>query len=405
MPERSPSAKKYSVALLIETSSNYGRQILRGIHRFIETEKGQDWLAVLEERDLNSGVPDWIQRWSGDGIISRQTTSSLQAAMRLSDIAFVDLNDRVESKLFSTVRSDDFEIGRIAAEHFKERGIQNLAFCGFQDESWSEQRELGFREEATKDRKAKYFSLNSEWFARDAILWEQEKNRILKWLQQLPTPIGVLAANDIRGKQVIDCCLEAGISVPESVAVVGVDNDELLCNFSRIPLTSVIPNAERIGYRAAQILSQMFEDRDAKKVLRRVFHPEHERILPLGIFSRRSSDIVSVDDQELAAALRFIREKACEGITVADVVKASGMSRSTIERKMRSIIQRTPQQEIRRVQLRQVCTLLAGTDLPIEAIALQCGFEHPEYLHVVFKREMKVTPGDYRIGKLNTEKP
>lgn len=390
-------AKQYSIALLIETSSIYGRQILRGIHRFIQTENHQDWLAVIEERDLNSSsMPGWIQDWTGDGIISRQMTSDLQVELQKTDIAFVDLNDRIESKMFSTVRSDDIEIGRLAAEHLEERGLQNFAFCGFQGESWSELRESGFRTATMGVKKSRYYSLQSDWFARDAKLWEQEKVKLTNWLEGLPKPIGILAANDIRGKQIIDCCHHAGIAVPESVSVVGVDNDEIICDFSPTPLTSVVPNAERVGFRAAQILSRLLDDKASGKPKTR---PERIIVPPLGVFSRQSSDIVAVDDKELAAALRFIRKRACDGITVADVIETTGMSRSTIERKMRAIINRSPQQEIRRVQLKQVCALLAGTEMSIESIALQCGYDHPEYLHVVFKREMEMTPGEYRTTR------
>ena len=155
-------------------------------------------------------------------------------------------------------------------------------------------------------------------------------------------------------------------------------------------MSSVIPNAEGIGFRAAQILSQMLDNRRSRDAADEIL------IQPLGVFSRRSSDIVAVDDHELAAALRFIRHRASTGISVADVVEATGMSRSTIERKMRRVINRSPQQEIRRVQLKQVCTLLAGTELSVESIALQCGFEHPEYMHVVFKRITGTTPGEFR---------
>lgn len=400
MPQRIPlpSKKQFSVALLIETSSTYGRQILRGIHRYIQTENQQDWLAVLEERDLNSGIPAWIRDWSGDGIISRQTTADVQLELKKTDIAFIDLNDRVDSRSYSTVRSDDLEIGRLAAEHLQERGLEQFAFCGFENEYWSELRESGFRAAVTQDAQVKYYALRSDWYARDVKLWEREKVKLTEWLQGLPKPIGILAANDIRGKQIVDCCYQAGIQVPEQVAVVGVDNDEITCNFCHTALTSVMPNAEGIGFRAAQLLSGMLERKSnqASSMVSEAAKLEHIVLPPLGVFARQSSDIVAVDDEDLAAALKYIRNHACDGITVADVIEATGMSRSTIERKMRNVINRSPQQEIRRVQLKQVCTLLAGTDMSIEAIALQCGYEHPEYLHVVFKREMEMTPGEYR---------
>ncbi len=387
---QSDTQDKYSIALLIETSSSYGRQILRGIQRFIQEKEKQDWIAVIEERDVNAGVPDWIKNWSGDGIISRQTTEELQLEVTNRELAFVELTDRDELTGFTKVRSDDHAIGAMAAEHFQERGLQNFAFCGFNKESWSDRRALGFQSFVNDIPQAKFSSFQVDWFAKNQRQRDSEKANLIAWLKSLPKPVGIMGCNDACGKKLIDCCEEASIDVPESIAVLGVDNDELLCNFSHTPLSSVMPNAEEIGFRSAALLSEMLESK-SKPTKAQEF-----KIPPLGVFARRSSDIVAVEDDELSATLQFIRNNACQGITVADVVNEIGVSRSTIERKMRDVIGRSPQQEIRRVQLRQVCTLLLGTDLPIETIALQCGYGHPEYMHVVFKREMKMTPGKYR---------
>ena len=316
--------RQFSVALLIETSSTYGRQILRGIHRFVQTETEQEWTAVLEERDLNYGIPKWLRDWSGDGVISRQPTGELQSELRDKGIAFVELNDRSDAEAVTSVRSDDEAIGRLGAEHLAERGLKHFAFCGFKDESWSELRETGFRRFIESLNDATCESLQADWFARDVELWDQERVRLTNWLEGLPKPVGIMAGNDLRGKQLIDCCHQINLQVPEAVSIVGVDNDELVCNFSRTPMSSVIPNAEGIGFRAAKILAGMLEDESARK------RADEIRLAPLGVFARRSSDIVAIDDRELAAALRYIRHHACEGISVADVVNTTGMSRSTL---------------------------------------------------------------------------
>ena len=385
----------YSVALLIETSSTYGRQILRGIQRFIHSDNSQEWTAVVEERDVNAGAPGWIRNWSGDGIISRQTSEKFHQAILNRDISFVELTDRHESRRVTSVCSDDVGIGRLAAEHLRDRGLSNFAFCGFRGEAWSNRRHVGFQSYLQSITNASLHSFQSVWYAHDLkrrVAWEA---KLTRWLQGLPKPIGVMACNDVAGKQIIDCCHRASISVPESVAVIGVDNDDLLCNFCHTPLSSVIPNAEGVGFRSAKLLSEMLQGQKSRNAVQEVIVP------PLGVFARQSSDIVAVNDDDLAATLRFIRNHACTGISVADVVAQSRMSRSSIERKMRDFIGRTPQQEIRRVRLRQACELLVATDLSVEVIALQCGYEHPEYLHVVFKREMKMTPSEYRHAAEN----
>ncbi|NNE00740.1 MAG: DNA-binding transcriptional regulator [Pirellulaceae bacterium] len=381
---------QYSIALLIETSSSYGRQILRGIQRFIQTENRQEWVAAIEERDVNAGVPDWIKNWSGDGIISRQLFGDLGHQIRDQGIAFVELTDRESVSDFTSVRSDDLEIGRLAADHFHDRGFTQFAFCGFSGEAWSDRRREGFERQLQSFSSSNVYCYQSDWYEKSVKRPDRARAKLARWLSQLPKPIGLMACNDVCGKQVIDGCHQASLPVPESVAIVGVDNDELLCSFCHPPLSSVMPNAETIGFRAAKILSRMLANKKHRARVDEVLIP------PLGVFPRQSSDVVAVEDRDLAEALKFIRDHACESISVADVVKYCGVSRSTIERKMRQLIGRTPQQEIRRVRLRHACALLAGTDLSIEAVASECAYEHPEYLHVVFKREMQMTPGEYR---------
>jgi LacI family transcriptional regulator len=210
-----------------------------------------------------------------------------------------------------------------------------------------------------------------------------------QWVSSFSPPFAVMACNDVRGQQVLDACSNAALSVPEEVAVIGVDNDELLCRLSAPPLSSVIPNAETVGFRAAELLDGLMKGENV---------PEAAQLLPpIGIATRQSTDVVAIDDRDVAAALRYIRENACSSITVNDVVKNSPVSRSTLERALRKYLGRTPQQEIRNVQIKRVRELLVATDLSVEKIAPLCGFEHPEYLHVVFKRVTGVTPGEFRL--------
>ena len=199
-----------------------------------------------------------------------------------------------------------------------------------------------------------------------------------------------MACNDIRGQNVLDACLKLELSVPEQVAVLGVDNDELLCNICSPPLSSVVPSAEAVGYRAAEVLSEMMDGNDVAVTT--------ELIEPLDVAVRQSTDVVAIDDRNLAEALRYIRENACDGISVDDVVRQSSQSRSTLERQVRRYLGRTPQEEIRYVQVKRVKELLLSTELPAETIAGICGFRNPEYLHVVFKRVTGKTTREFRQG-------
>ena len=208
--------------------------------------------------------------------------------------------------------------------------------------------------------------------------------------QSLKKPVGIFATNDLRGQHVLDACARDDCAVPEEVAVIGVDNDELLCSLCSPPLSSVIPNPERIGYEAAAWLDRML--RGEMPTVREIEIP------PKGIAVRQSSDVFAVSDPVIVSALRFIREHACEGTTVQELLDHLCVSRSWLEKKFRKLLGRSPQAEIRNVQVKRCKELLRTTDLSLEKIAALTGFVHPEYMSVVFKREVGTTPGQFRNG-------
>lgn len=376
---------KRRVALVVETSSIYGRRLLTGIIKFMR--KHDEWSVFLEQRDLSSDPPLWLNHWNGDGILSRATTSRLADAVAAKGIPLVELTDRREDLGFCHVWSDDAKIGKLAAEHLLDRGFRHLAFCGFSGEAWSERRQNAY-ENTVRQKLGDSAVYNSTWFGTAARPWEEEQEHLSRWINELEKPVGIFACNDVRGQQILDTCFQDDVAVPEEVAVIGVDNDEILCQLCRPPLSSVVPNAELVGYRAAETLSKLMNGEHVDEP--KVFVP------PLGISTRQSTDVVAIEDQTVASALRFIRENACSGITVEDVLQIVPMSRSSLERKMRKYLNRSPQQEIRKVQVKRAQQLLTETDLPLEKIANLCGFQHPEYMHVVFRREIGQTPGAYR---------
>ncbi|TWU51767.1 XylR family transcriptional regulator [Rubripirellula reticaptiva] len=373
------------VALIIETSSIYGRDLLSGIVRFMRMH--DDWSVFLEQRDLTKKPPSWIATWKGDGVISRATTPALVAAVQATQVPLVELTDRQDGITLPCIRSDDAAIGRMAADHLLERGFRRFGFCGFRGEAWSHRREKAFAQ-AVHEAGCSCDIYNSRWYGRSARSWEDEQQHLVSWLKTFARPFGIMTCSDIRGTQVLDACSTAGLSVPEEAAVVGVDNDELLCRICAPPLSSVIPNAEGIGYRAAELLTEMMDSGNAT-----VFDYQLE---PLGVATRQSTDVVAIDDPAVAAAVKLIRENACRGITVDEVTANASVSRSTLERQLRKYLGRSPQEEIRFVQVKRVRELLLTTDLSIEKISFLCGFDHPEYLHVVFKRVLGITPGQFR---------
>ncbi|OAI39489.1 XylR family transcriptional regulator [Planctomycetaceae bacterium SCGC AG-212-D15] len=373
---------------MVETSLVYGRNLLRGIIRYLRSH--EPWSVFFELREHGATPPTWLKEWRGDGIISRPTSPDLARLFRKKRIPVVDLNDVYEGLGLPYIGSDDHAIGRVAAEHLLERGFRRFAFCGFTEHAWSRRRGAGFTA-AIADAGELSPAYESPWGGPAAHPWEKEQKVIGDWLAHLPRPVGVLACNDMRGQHVLDACQRVGLAVPEEVAVIGVDDDVLLCELCDPPLSSVVPNPERIGYEAAALLDRLMAGEKSADL------DNAERFIePLGVTPRQSTDVLAIDDPHVAAAVRFIREHACSGATVGDVLTHVPLSRTILERRFRKYLGRSPQAEIRSVQLKRVKQLLAETDLRLERIAELAGYEHPEYLSVVFKRETGETPGEYR---------
>ncbi|MFN7293115.1 MAG: substrate-binding domain-containing protein [Pirellula sp.] len=377
------------VVLLVETSTSYGRSLLSGIVRFVRMH--DEWSLYLEQRDLTASPPSWLSDWRGDGIISRVTTPGLIETVAKTGVPVVDLTDRYCRSGLPLVRTDDQLVGRMAAEHLMERGFKRFGFVGFPHEAWSARRLNGFQNYLAEHGHTCSIH-NSVWLDQHQSTWDTERDRLADWVRTLEMPCGIMACNDVCGHNVLAVCNQEGLAVPEETAVVGVDNDELLCRACDPALSSVMVNAEGVGYRAAELLATLMDGSIPKD--------SEQIIAPLGVSVRQSTDVVAIEDPTIATALQYIRQNACRGISVEDVLKNASLSRSSLERKVRKHLGRTPQEEIRHVQVKRAKELLTTTDLSAEKIASLCGFEHSEYMYVVFKRHVGMTPGEFRTRSL-----
>jgi LacI family transcriptional regulator len=373
------------VALLVETSNSYGRELLHGVRAWGREQ--QAWSMRLSEHGRGAGLPPWLKEWRGDGIIARVDNAAIAAALRRSRVPVVDVSAALATPVFPRVVTDSAAATGLAAEHLRERGFRHFAYCGDAQFHWSAQRGRFF------DEQVKAMGAAVAHFVQPAakagpVGAEVEQAALVAWLRALPKPVGVLACYDVRGQQVLEACHEAGLAVPDEVAVIGVHNDELLCDLCDPPLTSVIPDARRTGYEAAALLEQMMNGADVPVTTR--------RIEPVGVAARQSTDVVAVADKRVSAAVRFIRERAVSGIDVADVLRAVPMSRTLLERKFKQLIGHSPHEHIQRVRMERVKALLVTTELSVGAIAERVGVEHPEYLSVAFRRVSGLSPREYR---------
>jgi len=300
----------------------------------------------------------------------------------------VDVSAALTEVPFPRVATDSKAITELAAEHLREQGFRHFAYCGDSRHLWSVRRSEFFQEQIRGFGGTCAHYTSRKW-GNDRSA-EDEIVSIARWLRNLPKPVGILACYDVRGQQVLEACKFAGLEVPDEVGVIRVHTDELLCEPCDPPLSSVVPNARRAGYEASELLARMMAGNKVPATIR--------RISPLGVVARPSTDVVTVNDPPVAAAVRYIREHALEGIGVQDVLRAVPMSRTLLERRFQRMLGQSPGAFISKVRIAHVKMLLATTGWPVGSIAERAGFEHTEYLSVAFRRETGMTPTKYRAN-------
>jgi LacI family transcriptional regulator len=377
------------VALFIETSNSYGRGLLRGINTYVK-EHGL-WSTFLPEQESGEQSGHfWLGgNWTGEGILARVETR--ETAQMLASAALPIVNVSTTNLLPEAPKliPDEEAIAELAVNHFVERGFKHFAFSGDRRFNWSDCRGEHFTRLVEKIGGT--CSENEVGLVREngASLWEQEQRKVAEWIRRLPKPVGILACHDFRGWQILEVCRAIGVAVPDEVAVIGVDNDELLCELSDPPLSSIMLDHCRTGYEAASLLDRWMAGKPPQKGL-------VKSIKPLGVATRKSTDVLAIADPEITKAVRYIREHACDGIRVENVLKVVPLSRRVLEHRFKKLLGHTPHEEILRLQFQRVVQLLCETDLPLAAISERAGFRHPEYMSVAFKARFGVPPSQYR---------
>lgn len=374
------------VALIIETSKVYGRELLLGIANY--TRHHGPWSIFSMERGQNDPDPPWIQRWKGQGIISRSpdNTACIKAAQR--SIPVVSLRHLYERPQFPTLFPDQHVIGRRIAEHLLQRGFSNFGYCGVDDNKrWEQLRREAFTKAVGEH--GYYVACYKPAYVRSLSLnWEREQELIGQWLLDLPKPLGIMASHDSQGVQLLDACRRVGVNVPDDVAVVSVDNDPVLCELASPPLSSLDQNVRNLGYQAAAMLDEMMAGHTVP--------PENYFYPPGEIVTRQSSDVVAVSDRKLSIAMRYIRENALKPIDVDSIAKASGQSRRSLEKGFADVFKTSPMNRVHEIRLRALKRLLRETDHSLDEVSRIAGFEYAEYMSRFFKKRTGLTPGQFR---------
>lgn len=383
-PRRSDPATPH-VALLVETSLASGREILTGIARYVREH--EPWSLFHEARGLEEWLPRWLAGWRGHGIIARVQSAAMARALARTRLPVVDVLGIVPPSRFPVVHVDDAAIARLAADHLLDRGLRHFAFYGLEDESWSTARETAFAAALAPAGHAVAVRRGRR-HAVDDVTWERHQESLARWVAALPKPVGIMVCSDQRGSLLLDACRRAGTAVPEEAAVIGVDNDEPLCNVCHPPLTSVWPNHALVGYEAAALLQRLMAGGAAPA--------GRIRTPPRTIVTRQSTDTLAVKDELVARALRGIREQACQRVRIDALARLAGASRSVLQRRFRAALHCSVNDKLVAQRLETAQRLLRETSLTLPDIAERSGFEHAEYMAYVFRRKAGLSPAAYR---------
>lgn len=381
--------KKRKIAILLQMFQNFDQGILRGIVTY--ARECRNWSIYIEEGQ-HHWLPD-MKAWDGDGFIVNFDNRNLARAVSSTRKPIVGIgggrgwfNPR---RGIPYVTTDNETIGLLAAEHLLSCGLQHFAFCGYpptRSNVWVANRCRAFRKRLAQD--GHDCNVFNGHYA-DARQWDRIQNELTAWLQTLPKPVGILACYDWRARHVIEACDTLGLHIPDEVALIGVDNDLLLCEFTEPPLSSIEQGNFQIGYTAASLLDKMIDGHRPKKLM--------QRIPPVGLIARQSTNLIAVKDPKIAAALQFIREQACCGLQVTTVAERTGWSRATLDNRFKKAIGRTADMEIRRLKLAKAEELLARSDLPLREVAREAGYANEQYLCSVLRKHTRMTPLQYRL--------
>lgn len=374
------------IALNIGRAGYSPRHFRQGIRRI--AEENPDWL-LREWSTTMDPTGEMLRAWKPDGLIGRIETPLLAEIVRETGVRAVFLTGHRESTIpGARLCLEEEAIGRLAATHFLERGFTTFACVTVAGQTWPARRHEGFLA-ALHDAGTscmQYELPESRQVLMSNIAWLRLDEGLAAWLTSLPTPIGIFAIHDVFGREVLDTCLREGIAVPESIAVLGAGDNLDICETTHPRLSSVHVPWAWMGSRAARLLQGLLAGE------------QFEDCVPIPIESiteRQSSSVVAINEEDLAAALRYIREHACDPVDVDTVARETAIGRRRLERGLRRLLGRTPHEEIRRIQLDRAKRLLTRTGLSIPEIAAQAGISRAHFSKV-FHETVGLPPSEYR---------
>ncbi|HAV13021.1 MAG TPA: hypothetical protein DCX06_05950 [Opitutae bacterium] len=380
LPASSRKPRQRSIIIALDW---YDERIVRGIYNYAKEQSWHISPYLASGRFVPHG-------WPGDGAITcygPETSSYIDYLnMPVVDISYLDMPRQVPR-----VRVDNDAICELAAEHFISRGYKFFAYYAWHDVPVNALRHDHFKQHLI-NRGVPEEHIFAIQQSKGSLIgdWESHQTDIIDQVNKLPRPLAVFAGQDNLGATLIEMCVRAGIHVPEEVAVLGVDNTELICEGSPVPLSSVRTRLTALGYKAAEQLDRLMNQEISTKA-DPVFVPPH------GIVSRQSTDVLAIEHPAVATAVRYIKQHFGEPITIEDIIEYTGLSKRGLEKAFEKHLGRTPASELRRIRLDEAKRLLTETTDKIDSIALDCGYSNSSNLSCAFRRDTNMSPRSYRL--------
>jgi LacI family transcriptional regulator len=367
------------IALAANVRSGFEEDVFRGVLDY--ARRLERWEFVGSH--LQPFIPiDQLDLTAIDGMIGAIHSQTIADQVMASGIAAVNTSNTIAEMAIPRVAVDNEAVGRLGGEYLLQRGFGHFGFVTHGESWFSQSRYEGFRQIIEQQAGLTCRVLSSP----DGKPFE-DTSRMTSWFVAQPKPIAIMAANDIVGRLVVDAATAAGLRIPDDLAVLGVDNDEWYTALLTTPLSSVELPTRQIGYRAAQVLDQLLAGEPA---------PPDQLIPPVGVVTRRSTDITLTEDAIVAEAMRYIGDHCGEPITIDHVLNHVGISRRNLEMRMKRAVGATPHVTLNRQRIKRARSMLIESRATIGEIARACGFDNQGNFTVMFKRETGLTPSQFR---------
>ncbi|MDY6277962.1 MAG: substrate-binding domain-containing protein [Bacteroidales bacterium] len=375
--------------IISDFTEAFPAKLLKGIINY--SRQKEQWTICRMPREFKKslgipGVVEWAKNWCADAVIGQFEQSDDVELFAKNGIVAIAQDYKKRFTNIPNITGDYYGTGKMAAKFFIERGFKNFGFFGFNNVCWSDERLEGFRQEITRAGLGEnFFVYNLQELDN---LWFYQRQKVAEWLRNIPKPIGIMASDDNQGNNLTAACQVVGIKVPEEIAIIGVDNDELLCDLSSTPLSSIQVDIEDGGYRVAELI---------EKMVRYPGSQSYDVVLkPLKIVSRISTASYATGDVQIQKAIQFIHHNYMKKISVDDVLKEVPLSRRLLERRFKAVTNKSIYTYISDMRIKRFAEMLIETDDQIVNIALILGETDTKSIARRFKQINGCSPSQWR---------